>query len=492
MRSANMARRLEGSSGGTPTGSHYPAAVMPALDALHPELQSVLDQSLAEHRVPGAVLGIRRGDETLLVAGGIANLATGIETTPETLFQLGSISKLYTATLVMQLVHAGLIHLDEPVRAVLQEFRVHDDTATLTITPRQLLSHTSGIQGDHFLDCGRNPDALWRYVSTLEDIGQLHPPDELFSYCNSGYGVLGRLVEETTGDHFTRALQRRLIRGLGVVRTVALMEHAIVHRVAAGHHMVDGQPVTSPWTLSRFNVPVGGIMSDAAGVLDFAAMHLTGGKNAEGKQVLSNRAVIEMREGQIELPGTDDEWGLGWHLTRWGDLEAVGHDGDTVGQRAFLRVLPEADTAIVVLTNSTKGTLVADELFACVADRVVGTTPAQLPDPADEPEAVVDTEACIGIYERLHQRLAIAPGKDGTLRMTIIPDELFSLAGMVERTLTLRPVDDRRFLTVDPESGVESLVVMVDTEDAPEDGDATRKDKPGYVHFGKRAHARIA
>lgn len=465
---------------------------MPALDTLRSDLQAALDESLAEHRVPGAVLGVLRGDETLVVAGGMANLRTGVETTPETVFQLGSISKVYTSSLVMQLVHAGLIDLDEPVRAVLQEFRVRDDTATLTITPRQLLSHTSGLQGDHFLDCGRNPDALWRYVSTLDEVGQLHPPDELFSYCNSGYGVLGRLVEESTGDHFTRALQRRLIRGLAVERTVTLMEHAIVHRVAAGHHHVDGEAVTSPWTLSRFNVPVGGVMSDAAGVLDFAAMHLRGGKNADGRQVLPSRAVTEMREGQIELPGTEDEWGLGWHLSRWGDLEVAVHDGDTVGQRAFLRVLPEADTAIVVLTNSTMGTLVADELFHAAAERLLNVVPPSLPAPVEEPEEVLDVDAGIGIYERLHQRLAIAPGDGGTLRMTIIPDELFALAGMTERTLTLRPIDDRRFVTVDPDSGVESLVVMVDTEDAPEDGDAPQKDKPGYVHFGKRAHARIA
>ena len=457
---------------------------MPALESLRSSLQSALDEALAHHRVPGAVLGVLRGDERLVVAGGIANVGTGIETTADTLFQIGSISKAYTATLVMQLVHAGLVELDEPVRGALQEFRVKDDTATLTITPRQLLSHTSGIQGDHFLDCGRNPDALWRYVSTLEDVGQLHAPDDMFSYCNAGYGVLGRLVEEATGDHYARALQRRLLRPLALQRTVTLAEQAIVHRVAAGHHHDEaGEAQVAPWVLSRFNVPIGGVIASADDVLSFAAMHLHGGRSADDRQVVPTKAIAEMRNGEVEVPGTDDEWGLGWWLLHWGDADVLGHDGDTAGQRAFLRLVPAEDAAIVVLTNSTRGTLVADQVLAAAADQALDLTVPGLPEPLPDGEGP-DPDRYTGIYERMHQRLAIAGGREGTLRMTIIPDELFLLAGMRERTLTLHPVDDHRFVTDDPETGVRHLVVMIDDDE--DDAGAVR-----YVHFGRRAHARI-
>jgi CubicO group peptidase (beta-lactamase class C family) len=459
---------------------------MPALESLRPSLQPALDRALAAHRVPGVVVGVLRGDERLVLAAGSANLGAGIDATPDTLFQIGSISKVYTATLVMQLVHAGLVELDEPVRGALQEFRVQDDTATLTITPRHLLSHTSGIQGDHFLDCGRNPDALWRYVSTLEEVDQLHAPDDMFSYCNAGYGVLGRLVEEATGDHFARALQRRLVRPLALEHTVTLAEQAIIHRVAAGHHHgEDGAPVVSPWVLSRFNVPIGGIIASAPDLLTFAQMHLRGGRSADGRQVVPARAITEMRDGEVEVPGTDHEWGLGWRIERWGDTEVVGHDGDTVGQRTFLRVIPDADAAIVVLTNSVRGTLVADEILGFVADGALGLTvpapPAPLP-PGERP----DPDRCTGIYERMHQRLAIAGGsEEGTLRMTIIPDDLFVLAGMRERTLTLHPVADDRYVTVDPQTGIHHVVAMMADED--DDLGVVR-----HVHFGRRAHARIA
>ena len=455
---------------------------MPALDTFAPTLKSVVDTAANEHGVPGAVVGILRGSDRIVVASGIANAATGVDTTPDTLFQVGSISKIYTATIVQQLVHTGVVELDEPVRGALQEFRVADDAATLAITPRHLLSHTSGIEGDHFLDCGRNPDALWRYVSTLEDIGQLHPPDDMFSYCNAGFGVLGRLVEEATGDHYTRALQRRILRPLQLRHTFTLAEQAIVHRVAAGHRHGDDGIRVNPWTLARFNVPMGGVIADADDVLTFAALHLAGGKNAEGKQVLPGRALSEMTEPQVEVPGSDDEWALGWCVSHWGDHQVLAHDGDTVGQRAFLRVLPDADMAIIVLTNAPKGDHVARAAFEVIGKELLSAEPPTLPAPLD-PEDRPDPSSCTGIYERLHQRLALAGGDDGTLRMTIIPDELFALAGMRERTLTLVPVDPDRYLTTDPSTGVETLVVMVRDE-----GD----ERPSYVHYGRRAHARIS
>lgn len=457
---------------------------MAALEDLRTGLAALVEESRRTHGVPGVVVGVQRGDERTVLASGLANVGTGIEATPDTLFQLGSISKIYTATLVQQLVHAGLVALDEPVRGALQEFRVRDDSATLTITPRHLLAHTSGIEGDHFIDCGRNPDALWRYVSTLDELGQLHAPDELFSYCNVGYGVLGRLVEEVTGDHYARALQRRLLRPLGLDRTLTLAEQAIVHRVAAGHHHdAAGAPIVSPWTLARFNVPIAGLIASADDVLDFAALHLAGGRHGD-RQVVPTRALAEMQAGEVEVPGTAEEWGLGWRLLRWGPATVAAHDGDTIGQRAYLRVLPEQDAAIVVLANSTRGQLVADEVLRGVARDVLDLPLPEPPAPlalADRP----DVARCTGLYERLHQRLAVATGDAGTLRMTIIPDELFSLAGMSERTLTLVPVDEHRFVTTDPDTGVTGLVVMVDGEEGADVA-------PEFVHLGRRAHARIA
>src|SRR5690606_11152769 len=104
---------------------------MPDLAAYRARLDEHLTSLAAEHGVPGAACGVLMGDESAVATYGIANVATGVPVGPDTLFQIGSITKVYTATLVMQAVGARVISLDEPVRSVLQEFSVADPGATI-------------------------------------------------------------------------------------------------------------------------------------------------------------------------------------------------------------------------------------------------------------------------------------------------------------------------------------------------------------------------
>ena len=149
---------------------------MAALDSYRPRLDGLVAELAGGLGVPGTVCGVRLGDDVHVVAWGVTNVATGSPVIPSTLFQLGSITKVYTATLVMQAVQAGLVGLDEPVRSQLQEFSVADPGATIEITPRHLLTHTSGIEGDHLIDTGWNTDALARYVATLAVSASSTPP----------------------------------------------------------------------------------------------------------------------------------------------------------------------------------------------------------------------------------------------------------------------------------------------------------------------------
>ncbi len=204
---------------------------MARLDAYRSRLGALLGEAADRHGVPGAACGVLLDGEAEVAAHGVANLGTGVEITPDTLFQIGSITKLYTATLVMQAHSAGVLALDEPVRAQLQEFSVADPGATLEITPRHLLTHTSGIAGDHLHDTGANQDALMRYVATLAALGQVHAPDEAYSFCNTGFGVLGRLIEVTTGENFDQALRHRLLRP---ARRAVDPDHAPAPAAAAG------------------------------------------------------------------------------------------------------------------------------------------------------------------------------------------------------------------------------------------------------------------
>lgn len=133
--------------------------------------------SLAEDRgIPGAVLAVLHDDEIHEWSTGVTSLSTGVEVTPEAIFQIGSITKVWTATLVMQLVDEGGVELDAPVRTYLPELRFADPVATERTTLRHLLTHTSGVDGDVFEDFGRGDDAVARYVEACAGATSVLPP----------------------------------------------------------------------------------------------------------------------------------------------------------------------------------------------------------------------------------------------------------------------------------------------------------------------------
>src|SRR3954449_468649 len=184
---------------------------------------------LAEkHGVPGASLAILEGDEVAEAAYGVLNIRTGVEATPDSVFQIGSVTKVWTATLVMQLVDEGLLDLDAPVVTYLPDFRVADADVTRTVTTRHLLAHSSGIDGDLFLDPGRGDDCVEKYVAACADLGQNHPLGATMSYCNSGYTVLGRLIEVLRDQTWDAVVKERLFAPLGLTTAGTLPEEALL------------------------------------------------------------------------------------------------------------------------------------------------------------------------------------------------------------------------------------------------------------------------
>src|SRR3954467_3833917 len=228
--------------------------------------------ALAEKRgVVGATFAIALGDETVAAATGVLNLRTKAPATNDSLFQIGSITKVWTAVLAMQLVDEGLIDLDEPVVTYLPDFKVADAEGTRTVTTRHLLSHTSGIDGDLFLDTGRGDDCLEKYVAAMADLKQNHPLGATMSYCNSGYIVLGRLIEVVRGKTWDTVLREQLLAPLGLTSAGTLPEEALLHSAAAGHVQPPGGDlqVAPVWGIFRSAGPAGLIHATPRDVLAF-------------------------------------------------------------------------------------------------------------------------------------------------------------------------------------------------------------------------------
>src|SRR6185369_11406532 len=164
---------------------------MSNLGEINTWLRERLPGLLADNRVPGAAVAVLAGGDVVDFAAGVLSTATGVEATVDSVFQVGSITKVWTTTLVMQLVDEGRLDLDAPVRTYLPDFALADDAAAAVITVRQLLCHMSGFEGDIFTDTGRGDDCVEKYVATLGTTSQLFPPGEMFSYNNAGFCVLG-------------------------------------------------------------------------------------------------------------------------------------------------------------------------------------------------------------------------------------------------------------------------------------------------------------
>lgn len=198
---------------------------------------------IAEYEVPGANLAFLHEGEVHEFAAGVLNVDTGVEVTTDSLFQIGSVSKVWTATQIMLLVERGELTLDTPVVQVLPEFRVADPEVTKTVTIRHLLSHTSGIDGDFFLDTGRGDDCIEKYVEACADLAQNHPIGATQSYCNAGFTIAGRVIERLTGKVWDAALREQIIEPLGLTHTHTLPEDVLRFRGAMGH--MDGAPAPS-------------------------------------------------------------------------------------------------------------------------------------------------------------------------------------------------------------------------------------------------------
>jgi dipeptidyl aminopeptidase/acylaminoacyl peptidase/CubicO group peptidase (beta-lactamase class C family) len=414
--------------------------------------QRQLGELAERFSVPGAALGIAYGDQLVELAYGVTNLDTRVDVTTDTLFQIGSITKVWTAAAVMRLVDGGRLELDKPVAGYLPELRLSDPDAADRVTMRHLLTHTSGIDGDFFHDTGRGDECLARYVAALAELPANHPLGATLSYCNAGYSVAGRVIEVLTGQVWDEVMREFLYAPLGLTRTATLPEEALLHRTAVGHMQSAGRgPRRTPvWALPRSAGPAGLISSTVGEVLAFVRLHLAGGVAAGGERLLSVESVAEMQAGHAVLPdrhAAADAWGLGWWRADWGGTDVVGHDGNTLGQAAYLRVLPEHDFALVLLTNGGYAQDLSETLIRELVQELTGVAmPPPLTPPPEPLE--VDIGQYEGVYERAGVRFDVTRGERGPrLRITRRyeapgldhPPEEHELVPVAEDVFAVRP-----------------------------------------------------
>lgn len=385
------------------------------------ELQQHLDSLAAEYKVTGAAVAVVQDGDTTIAFTGTANIVTGLPVSRDTLFAAGSVTKVFTASLVMTLVDDGLCDLDVPVQRYLPEFTLQDPELSAQVTTRMLLDHASGLPGNFMLDVPKSPAVVAEQVARLASFPFNSPPGKYWSYSNAGPVVAGRIAEVLTGLTWDEALAERILRPLGLHATTST-EEMILQATAVGH-VVD--PATGHTErVPRFQVdwgngPAGATLClDISALAAFARMHLSKGCGDDGKRVLSQAAVEEMQTPQIDVPAGlgADAFGLGWYTRGAGEQRVIGHTGANAGQLSMLELVPERGGAVAVLTNATTGMFLQHQLTARLLQEHFGITPAAPPEP---PAAVpdVDVTRFTGTYVADDGSVVIT-GDGGKLRVT--------------------------------------------------------------------------
>lgn len=346
---------------------------------LQAALRERVEALASRHNVPGVVVGVDLRGESFYACRGVTHVKHPLPVDPDTLFQIASNSKPFTATLVLQLVAEGVLGLDDPVRKHLPELRMPDRRHDDAVTVRHLLSHRVGIDGDALLVRNPRPPLLENVFDGISRARTLVAPGGPFTYCNAAFSLAGRLIEVLRGRPFDRVLRERLLEPLGMTRTCTRADDAIFHRVAMRHLSLPGREAIPllgggwqhGWELAPFEVPAGGILSSASDLLRWLRFWL--GRPDEGAtSPLSAELRAHACEDQLPAWNPLSGQGLGWAVRNDPAARVLNHGGLTVGYGSYTLFAPDLDLAVVVLTNGTRGGLVHTELTRWLVGEVGG------------------------------------------------------------------------------------------------------------------------
>lgn len=377
------------------------------------KLCEIIVEEMRRLEVPGVAVGVWQAGREFSAGFGMTSVENPLPVTPETLFQVGSISKTFTGTLLMQLVEAGKLDLDAPVRTYLPGLRLADPRVAEKVTPRHLLTHTGGWIGDYFNDFGTGDNALARMIKKLAKLPQVTPLGEVWSYNNTGFNLAGRLAEVLTKTPYEKAVQQFLLDPLGLKMSFFYPDDSLLtHRVAVGHTKWEKTvKVARPWAVGRATNPVGGLVSTVPDLLQYARFQM-----GDNDQVLSQASRAAMHAPQADAGGRG-KIGLTWFIRQAGELTVYGHGGATHGQQAGLHFIPEKDFAVAALTNSDDGGAITDNLLKWALEIYFDTA---LPAPTAAPRSDLELSEYAGQYD-LPLSAFTLEAKDGYLVHHEIP-----------------------------------------------------------------------
>jgi len=337
-----------------------------AVAAAVTRVAATVEEERRQSRLASLAIGIVRDQTLLLAAGfGCANLERGIPATPDSVYRVGSVTKLFEATALMQLRDAGRLRLDEAVdRYVPEAWYPGPNGARVSPTWRQLASHTAGLQRNVQRNLGTVPD-LFRF---LEHRTAAAEPGKVYAYSNLGFVLLGQAAALVAGERYHDYVRRHIFAPLGMTSSTYDPGSVAPDRLAIGYLRVD--PAEGAWSGYRAGYrdpfpPSGTILSTVNDLSRFLMLQFRTGP-AGGAQILDSRTVREMWR-PVAPTGAARAAAIGWFVSSLGDDTLVNKDGGQPGFTALVQMIPERRLGVVLLVNESPQRVRASGAFPRVS-----------------------------------------------------------------------------------------------------------------------------
>ena len=352
-----------------------PAVAAPDLDTFRKELDSFVETQMRTDQVPGVAVAVLQNGEIVVAKGyGEANVEHDVPVTADTIFQSGSVGKMFTAVAVMRQVEQGKMGLDDPISKYLPDA----PASWQAITVRKLLTHTSGVpnfEREFDLRKDYTDDELVKHAYSLPlDFA----PGARWSYSNTGYILLGILIKKATGRSYLDVLDTDVFKPLGMKTAKGIDDAGIVPHRAAGYDVVDGKLKNQDWVSPTMN-------STADGSLYFSLNDMI----AWSRGVEQGKILTAADWQQVYTPvklnsGKTYPYGFGWSLNQAAGKPRYHHGGAWQGFRTYFSRYLGDGMSLIVLANSGSANpgVMADGIAKLWDPALVALGPKPKPEPA--------------------------------------------------------------------------------------------------------------
>lgn len=317
------------------------------------KLERWIRAELDQKEIPGLSIALIDDQQVVWAQGfGYADARRRIPASAETVYRVGSVSKLFTDIAVMQLVESGLLDLDAPVRDYLPEFTPKQRTGK-PITLRHLMSHRSGLVRESPVGNYFDPTepTLTETVKSLNETALVYDPEFKSKYSNAGIAVVGLVLEQVGGEAFAQAMSRRLLEPLKLDRTRFAPTPEMKPLLAKGEMATfDGRPFAAP-TFALGTAPAGNLYSNVLDLGRFLSTVFAEGKGPDGASILRSETLRQMLEPQFAKAGDKSKFGLGFALADLDGHRRIGHGGAVYGFATEVGALPDEKLGAIVIAN---------------------------------------------------------------------------------------------------------------------------------------------